>query len=219
MKINLMRSHEADYLWSEDCAAPFCEVHRNLARLNDYCLVALHAFHHEEHSAKAYFDDLAAALADHSRELAAEDKQWLGPAEIELGRETDQHPWSEAATCLGPSMCVALVCFFLEFNLLETCRIVGGGGKVKIPPGQSKVASCIRFLKEDCGLAIQLSCEVSASLDTYRKIRNAFAHGEWEECRDEISRIDLQDVFHTVSRIFLDIESAHEDRQRAGGTS
>jgi hypothetical protein len=83
---------------------------------------------------------------------------------------------------------------------------------VRQPNGQSKIEAYLEHLRSVRGLAFE---EPEESKDLRRRtarIRNLYAHGDWDRVRVEVGRVPLQEAFNTVAKLFTAIEKAVESR-------
>jgi len=65
----------------------------------------------------------------------------------------------------------------------------------------------LKFLRADCGFKFNQPAKIMATWKKCRKIRNDFAHGDWDEVKTEIAHTDLKEAFSTVSELIRNIEA------------
>jgi hypothetical protein len=210
MTNGLVPSDEAWYLFqTRGSLAGFVLIDEELAQLNDYCLALLEAASakHNEHTK---FYDWLAARQKPSIPLGKDKAVEFSPEDVELGRAFTQEVWADTARFLVPATCLSLLSCFTERSLRYLCDWLEAGAKRKRSKGTSDIESYLALLRAECGLVIDEPKDTFKVREVCRRVRNDFAHGEWDKCRRAMSRLDLALAFNSVAALFFAIEQAAE---------
>ena len=120
--------------------------------------------------------------------------------------------WSDSQVFLIRAMCLLLLSSFVERSLKSLCLSFSpSGAKFKQSNNSiSKVAAYIGYLQYGCGLTFEEPANAASVREKCRKIRNDFAHGDWDEVRIGIKTQSLRGAFEACSLLFREIENAYE---------
>jgi len=165
-----------------------------LRQLNDYCFNQLIS---SEAKLAELSEQRDAAIAD--RSCGAEVLDYFHD-EIPL--------WEDSVSVVAKAMPVVLLCSFAEWGLKLVSKEICGD----VPRKTNRTMSDIEFLVghiENVGnLQLDSSSELVSSINSFRSIRNSFAHGHWDELRVDFSGLSLRSCFESVSELFQQIEEA-----------
>ncbi|MHC2672993.1 hypothetical protein ACVI1J_005156 [Bradyrhizobium diazoefficiens] len=78
--------------------------------------------------------------------------------------------------------------------------------KIAVRKDESNIDAQLRVLRER-GFRFELTDEEKALLDEGRKLRNNFAHGDWNEVEGELAALPFRNVLRTISTVFEKIEA------------
>lgn len=197
-----------DYLFRvERFSKEFWTIATEMAQLNDYCVLFL-----QETFSK--LNELKWKL----KELEAGEKRVVvdeGPLAGDYTGETimvldEEIPiWEDTYSFIARATCLLLLSAFTEKSLKTLCdglAPVGESGPRR-NPGESKVAMYLRFLQEKCSIDFDEPKESIDLRGECRQLRNAFAHGDWDEVRAKVGRIHLRNAFGAVADLLYRIEA------------
>ncbi|EKB1967641.1 TPA: hypothetical protein NKA96_004452 [Vibrio parahaemolyticus] len=85
---------------------------------------------------------------------------------------------------------IILISTFLEWALKRLLLVCCDVHKFKAPKGKSNIDAMLEEIINKLGLQVEIPQSFQEKLDSYRFIRNKFAHGEW----DQIGTLQDQDV-------------------------
>ena len=124
---------------------------------------------------------------------------------------------------LPPTMVVVSVYIFLEKALKDLCYCMSQQGltspymlvgvpagekfKVKKARNESQIDATLRFLNDRLTVKVILPPTVADGLENARVLRNAYAHGDWEEVRDSLHRIPPTLAFDLAELILDELAS------------
>lgn len=183
----------------------FVVIEEDMAQLNDFCVHFLEATQAKvseldqrfKHGKGGTFEGID------GEEIGLTDDDVRDGAAMELDA------WQDTGDFLARANCLLLLACFAEKSLVHLCKELGG--KVPRPKGgQSKVDACLEYLRTDCGLTFEDPEDSLKVRELCRKIRNAFAHGEWDTCRELVGQANLVEAFSAVSGLLSILEEAAE---------
>ena len=107
-------------------------------------------------------------------------------------------------------MCVVMLSAYTEKSLKVLCSSLSSdeNPKPKKNPGESKIAAFLRFLRKDCSIDFDEPATSFQIREECRKVRNSFAHGDWDTLKDLVKEINLREAFRAVSDLLYAIEDA-----------
>jgi len=79
--------------------------------------------------------------------------------------------------------------------------------KVRTKIDESNIDAQLRYLIEECGFSFQLNNQEINLLDMCRKLRNDFAHGDWQNVRSALDEVSFNGALILMSAIFTKIEN------------
>ena len=208
---DLLASEEVDvgsYLYKADSnpEAVFSHAQEEMAQLNDFCLLCL--------------EGTAAKLNDFRRELSSYrmgERQAEHPEigditeEVAMGLEDVIIPsWEETEEFLVRAMCLILLSAFLEKSLKQIANYLTPevAPKFKAQPGLGEIGSLLAYLQVTCLLQFEEPEESKSTRERCRKLRNAFAHGHWDQVKVDVATQSVRQAFSAVSGLLDCIEKA-----------
>jgi len=200
-----LKSGTQDYMFTTDSDNPvFVGIEVEMAQLNEYCVLCLTETFNK-------LANLNIELEKHQSQKGAEknavrlrnlDGWMMELSEIEISF------WESNFDFVAPAMCLIVLSFFLEKSLKSIYFAYAPKG-VTLPiknKGANKVSMYLRFLKTDCNFKFDEPIKTMGIWDKCRKIRNAFAHGDWDKVKSEIAQTDLRESFSAISELIRNIE-------------
>ena len=186
----------------------FAIIEEEMEELNDFCVVSYNAVE----------DSLKREKAQAKKYATGQDKlihPEIGDVTEEalIGMEDFVIPkWEQIHSFLSHATCLLLLHIFVEKSLKSLCLNYApeNSPSVKQVRGMSKIDSFLKYLKENCGFSFEEPSEAIELRDGIRKIRNAFAHGDWDTVRKTTLKFSLRKSFYTTSKLFRLIEEATE---------
>lgn len=185
----------------------FVVIEDEMEELNDFFLASQRAV---RRTLEKHRDD---ARAHKSGKLGAEiggmdvssEMAWSLP-------ETVIPRWEHIQGFVSRATCLLLVHVLTEKNLKGICDAYTPDKtrEAKKVMGLSAIDSYLKYLREVCCLSFEEPKAAPAMRERIRRVRNGFAHGDWDQVGAETSEIALQDAFRTTSRLFAAIEEAVE---------
>jgi len=165
-----------------------------LRQLNDYCFNQLLSS-----------EMRLRTLASQRSEVAGQ--QHCGAEELDY--LDDQIPmWEDNVEVVGRATSIVLLCSFVEWGLKLVTRELCGA----IPRKRSRSISDFEFilhhLQHNGGLHLNIDVGATNVVHSFRGIRNAFAHGDWETLNEQLNSVSLRACFEAVARIFQCIEES-----------
>ena len=193
------------YLFSSPLGTvEFIEIDEDMAQLNDFCVHFLSAtcanIQELEHESRHGQGGVFQGIGGEELDISIED--------VRDGAAVQLDVWQDTGEFLARANCLLLLACFTEKSLLSLCKGMDCGTP-RARPGQSKVAACLDFLKEKGGLTFEepeLSIQVRKQCS---QVRNFFAHGDWDNCREQVRRVELPSAFAAVTSLLRAIEQAH----------
>lgn len=165
-----------------------------LAQLNDYCFHQLITSHERLDD---FFAQREAVLKD--KNSAAEDFDYL---------DTQIPMWEDNVEVVTRASAIVLLCSFTEWGLKLVSQELGGAVPRKTSRTMSDVQFLLDHLKHGCALHLTIPDDVLAVVDSFRVVRNSFAHGHWARVREQLDAVSLRDCVQAVSLMFEHIEHA-----------
>jgi len=207
---------EENYLYLMEVASyTLFNIEQEMRQLNNFCTHSLnsskeeslktkknlHAYTSGGKKAKLY---TSPNLHDKIDENSAEYSHFLEDLEL------DASQWEDTVSFVAPAMTLVLFHIFVEKSLLDLCKENSPDKKLK--PKQKKheniIITYINFLQIDCKINFQIDENIINLLQKCRIIRNKFAHGNWNEIKEIVSKIDLVDVFYSFTKLLKSFEKA-----------
>lgn len=219
-KAQFLRGFPEDYLYRSDMGRACIETSMAMVQLNDFCVLCLQ-------QAATYLEGLRSDLDNlkggKQRNLvAAEDSPW-GIAEDFTGETIDMvqdavWTWEDTNLFLVRAMVLIMLSAFLEKSLKSICLEIALAAEPqpKAKPGEGKTEGYLRYLRENCHLDFVEPAASIEQRERCRKLRNDFAHGDWEAVKQQVGNVRLRDVFGAVSGLLRVLQAAHEDQPSAG---
>ncbi len=199
-------TYTPDYLFRPDerFSLEFWEIEREMAQLNDYCLLSVS-------ETGRHLQQMRRECAD----LMTGKKRYVFPEDDFTGEQIDWlteqiGQWEDTYGFIAKAMCLLLLSAFLEKTLrgLITALSPAGLRLAKERSGEGKVAQLLASLKTECRLSFDEPSDSYAVRDVCRKLRNDFAHGEWDKVRRTVHNLSLRDAFSAVTQLLTAVEAA-----------
>lgn len=189
-----------DYLFEpEHFSNIFWQISFQMAQLNDYCVLTLQAA-----------EDHYATLLREKRKL--EKNPHTSAEELDVLCDAVS-AWEDNVHVVSQASCVILLSAFLERALKLLCTEFAPGVQVKKLKRTSDIDSYLAHLKNQCGLSISEDTDTAQLRNVFRKIRNDFAHGSWDNLKTDLANLNLRDAFGAVSNLLCGIENAAWDSE------
>jgi hypothetical protein len=124
--------------------------------------------------------------------------------------EFDIPTWEHTHSVIMPAMCLLLLASFEEKTLKWLCLRLSPYEKTDRINNirNNKINEYMKFLAEECALSFTEPPEATIVRKQFRQVRNAFAHGDWEDIEPVLTELSLPDAFWAVSELFRVIEAA-----------
>ena len=206
---------EDNYLYQMEVASDtLFNIQQEMLKLNNFCAHSLNFSKDKSLKAKENYLSYSSgrkkanlynspSLDDKIDENSAEYGHFLE----DLENDSDQ--WEDTFTFIAPAMTLVLFHIFVEKSLLDLCK--ESTPHVDLKPKQKKyeniIVTYINFLQVDCKINFQLDENIINLLQKCRIIRNKFAHGNWTEIKEIVSKIDLVDVFYAFTKMLRSFEN------------
>lgn len=195
-----------DYLFRAEgrFSKAFWGLAAELTQLNDFCVMLLTSTKEQLNSLRRNLQKLR--LGKERIDTP------LGDFTGEMMMMLEEHipVWEDTYHFLCRATCLVLLLAFVERSLkmlVETLTESAqprGGARNR---SQSRIAQYLDVLRKMCGPAF-VEPEGIALLDQCRYVRNAFAHGDWDEVRRLVRDIHLRNTFAAASGLLSAIEDA-----------
>jgi hypothetical protein len=200
--------YQEDYLFEagEDSEGVFFMVQEELEHLNDFCVLCLQQTRQRVQN-----------LREDANGYRMGKRKASDPAEGDLSDEVAWSieevilpAWNELEQVVVRAMCLLLLAAFLEKSLKDIISQLGRTHAPGIRPRtrESKIESALRYLRDQCGLVFDEPAESRDMREICRRVRNEFAHGDWERVKQGLSSIDLADAFGSASELLYHIDRA-----------
>lgn len=185
----------------------FVAIAEEMEELNDYCVAAHDATRgilrkHEQTEQRIDSGDFETDIPVDA-DFTAEDVQ-TGLLDFTIPK------WQHINRFISHATTLLLLHVFVERSLKALCIALSPSEEMKAKqlPGKSKIDSYLSFLKESCSLSFE-EPEASEELrDAVRRIRNDFAHGDWEKVEDACGKLGLRNAFSASTELFEAIEGS-----------
>jgi hypothetical protein len=165
-----------------------------LRQLNDYCFNQLIS---SEVKLLELTTQKAAAIA--RKDGGAEELDYLD----------DQIPiWEDNVEVVAKTIPIVLLFSFVEWGLKLVSKEFCGSIPHKAARSISDFEFLLRHIQQNSPLQLDITGDLIPAINSFRKIRNAFAHGHWESLATQLSAISLRTCFEVVSRLFQRIEES-----------
>lgn len=178
-----------------------------MAQLNDYCVLFLQETSNKLKRMKKDLKELESGTKHIIVDEGPLTGDFTGETIMVLHEEIPV--WEDTYSFIARATCLLLLSAFTERSLKTLCD--GLAPEEAVSPkkryGESKVAMYLKFLKEECCIDFH---EPKGSIDLQgkcRHLRNAFAHGDWDEVRAKIGQVHLRDSFAAITDLLNTIES------------
>jgi hypothetical protein len=143
--------------------------------------------------------------------------------DVAVGIENVALPnWHDNVEFLAPAMLLMSAYIFAEKQLKNLCYAFADGDerrevplverltrvpKVKPKSGEGSVDALLRHLSDVRRFKFELDADEKNLLDSSRRVRNDFAHGDWQAVRAASANLSFERVLGLVYDIFAKIEA------------
>ena len=222
--MTLKHSGLDDYLFHSDGLIDFVVIETQLQQLNDYAVLVTESVHKQLDDKKKLLNEYKTGgkkvIVSEKDHLEEEDRWLVGEDLTEDHKEIlDEEilDWKTNVGFVTPSMILVLLFFLTEKSLKNLCYSFSEGeGEYAVPAGkrfkiknnnnESQIEANLRYLNEKCNFDFQIDEKIISLLYHCNKIRNNFAHGDWINVEEDITKIDLASAFKAISDLFKSIE-------------
>lgn len=171
----------------------FFVIFDKLHQLNDYC------FHQLLTVGTRQYDLVQQRISALARS---------GTGAEELDYLDDEIPrWEDNLKIVTQATSLILLCSFVEWALKRVAKDLHGCVPRKTLRSMSDMEFLLQHLAQ-AGLHFQLEPELLGTLDGFRNIRNAYAHGDWAHVAEQLNGLSLRACFEAVSQVFACLEEA-----------
>ena len=218
MNLKEYGGNQGDYLFFSGGEICFVVIETEMEQLNDYCFCILNAVDSKYKQLKNQIKDLD-AKSPHEVLFTAKmgDLEWEYTASemSQAINDIDVPKWEDNLNFVSYANCILLLYIFVEKSLKDLTKYMKGEDEkpAKQIKGYSKVVSYIKYMNDTLGLNFTVDENILNYIDEARIVRNAYAHGDWDEIRKLLSNKDLREYFTAASSLFYLIENAWDNRK------
>lgn len=174
-----------------DC---FWVIFDRLGQVNDYCFQQLI-------SSEAKLKD----LENERKDLGS------GKLPLECASQLDYLDeaipnWTHNVNVIAKSSILIVLSSFVEWALKRVIQEFLGEVSRNQMGGKSKIDSYLLLLNKQVFSDMTIPAKTKYILDSFRKSRNEFAHGDWETLENTLSSINLREAFESVSELLFLLE-------------
>ena len=116
--------------------------------------------------------------------------------------------WEDNASVLSHAVPVVLLSSFIEWGIKSIAKEFCGSVPRKAKSSMSDIDFLLNHIRVTSGLAFQLDMEILETLNSFRLIRNQFAHGHWHSLETELRTLSLRSCFAAVTRLLEALEDS-----------
>ena len=172
----------------------FWVIASKLSQLNDYCF-------HQLVSSK----EKLSALREEKTHLISQ----RHPYAEEFDYLDEAIPaWEENVFVTANAVPIVLLSSFVEWALKSVVKEFCGSVPRKPKSEISDVNFFLQYAKSNGGLNFKLDEETTCTLNSFRMIRNQFAHGNWQTLETLLGTLSLRDCFSAVTRLCQTLEES-----------
>lgn len=184
----------------------FVIIETEFSQLNDYCVLSLSETFKKLEELKSDLLELKSS----GKRVIEPDYGDLTSDIIWVIEDIEIPTWDDNYRFVAKAMCFVLLSIFTEKSLKSLCdAFTPKKINARLPRGGlSKINLYLKFLIEECSFIIIEPQEFKEVRENCRKIRNAFAHGDWDDVRNEVDATGLVSSFKSVANLFELIEDA-----------
>jgi hypothetical protein len=183
------------YIYEPDrYSSPFWEIAEKLRQLNDYCF-------HQLVSSQERLSDLQLERSKlmEQRHCSAEEIDVIDEA-IPL--------WEDNASVVSHAVPVVLLSSFIEWGLKSLAKEFCGSVPRKAGATLSDIDFLLNHIRGTGGLAFELDMKTLETLNSFRIVRNQFAHGNWHSLETLLGTLSLRSCFAAVTRLLEALEDS-----------
>jgi hypothetical protein len=186
----------------------FIQIEEEISQLNNYCWLITNGVDEKLNSLKNNLND---AQLNPNKIIGNGNFGGVANSDIVDGLEQFVLPqWEDTKKFVLPATCIVLTYIFVEKSLKHLCNYFSEENsltnKIKQGAGQSKVEASIEFIKNNFFPNLTIDNEIWDLLKKAQTVRNSYAHGDWDDIRQEIQSIDIVSIFDISSKLFYEIE-------------
>jgi hypothetical protein len=184
----------------------FALIEEEMEELNDFCVIYINAVEDALNREKAQ-----------SKKYSSGQHKFIHP---EIGDVTENAlmgledfvipKWEQIHSFLSHANCLLLLHIFTEKSLKSLCINYAPDklSSAKQIKGISKIDSYLQYLNKTCNFSFKEPNGATELRDGIRRIRNAFAHGDWDIVRKTTQKYSLRKSFYIITTLFRSIEEA-----------
>jgi len=182
----------------------FISLEEEMTQLNDFCVILLDETERRLNKHRKDLADLASGrtIAEHPESGDISDDVIQGLADHLIPT------WEDTRSFVARATVLILLSVFTEKALRSLCESLKPpeSGVPRQVKGLGKIDSYLSFLRTVCHLDFDEPERISDLRKTTTRIRNAFAHGEWDETRNEIREVSISAAFMTITELLERVE-------------
>ena len=119
----------------------------------------------------------------------------------------DHYYWEYNVDVISKSTVLIMMSSFIEWGLKRVLKELAGSIPQKTNRKISDIEHYISCIKSEALSNLDIPIETTHRLNTLRKLRNKFAHGEWELVEPLLKELTFKETFNAISDLFATIEN------------
>jgi hypothetical protein len=212
---------ESDLLYTDEPRCPpylfssahgrveFVIIEEEMSQLNDFCVLLL-----DSPRERLSYEAQSLERFTSGKEQVIDPELGDVTEDVIMGLEDIVIPtWRDTVDFVSRATTLILLHVFTEKSLKHLCLSFTPDNPAKPPrqsARQSKIDTYLNFLSQNCGFIFEEPSTGRELRTAIARIRNAFAHGDWEAVRRDIRQLSITDAFRTATELFQKLESAAE---------
>ncbi|MCO7227547.1 hypothetical protein [Pleionea sp. CnH1-48] len=122
--------------------------------------------------------------------------------------DEDHYYWEYNVDVIAKCTVLVVMTSFVEWGLKRVLKELAETIPPKTDRGVSDIGHYINYLKTELLSNWEVSPGTLSTLDSLRRLRNKFAHGEWDAVEPLLEELLFKDTFSAVSCLFRTIEES-----------
>jgi hypothetical protein len=213
--LSLRKDGDCDYYIFKTVSGDvgFVQIDEEMEQLNNYCWLITQSVQNKISNLNA---GITEAKDNPDKVIGLFDGTEITNNDTLNGMEEYVLPiWKDTKSFILPATCNMLLYILVEKSLKHLCNYCKGFVKeTDIQPkqvnGLSKVESYLEYLKREFFPELKIDKKTLDLIHRSQKIRNAYAHGDWDIVRSEMASVNLVDAFITSASLFYSIEKQYD---------
>ncbi|MCW8880271.1 MAG: hypothetical protein OQJ89_09005 [Kangiellaceae bacterium] len=119
----------------------------------------------------------------------------------------DHYYWEYNVDVISKSNVLMIMSSFIEWGLKRVLKELVGSIPKKGNKRTSDIDHYITCIKSEALIDLDLAPRAKSCLNALRKLRNKFAHGEWEKIEPLLKDLTFKEMFTCISDLFSQIEN------------